>query len=362
MFEGYSVNNASISNYIEDRLSDYMSNQYRALLVTSGTEFDNCSALTDPDHLDSFTGSVSIEHHLHVGGTICTRALNIETINVSQFTNSDSALNLNSNGISLYSGGSNFITISQSNIALIAGSNIIDISSNSISVTGNTIFNSPIKMAGPNEDYWWEQYVDYQSNVSADLVFRSKGGMMVTFNDDFYPEVLNFTGKHRCVLKNYNIEKEIKEYIGKIVCSSGDYSNLYGESTIEIDEAIPVVEISKTRMDKKIFGVIAGIDRQGCFRIGNIQFKNNNILPRVIIQSSGEGCIWVTNINGVFENGDLITTSFVPGLGARQDDGIVMNYTIGKITSDCNFDLHGIEFKFKTKTYKKQFVGCVYFL
>ena len=80
---------------------------------------------------------------------------------------------------------------------------------------------------------------------------------------------------------------------------------------------------------------------------------------RVIINSLGEGGIWVTNLNGNLENGDYITTSTAAGLGQKQDDDLLHNYTVAKITQDCDFS-GGTDFEHNSQTYKKQFVGCTY--
>ena len=85
---------------------------------------------------------------------------------------------------------------------------------------------------------------------------------------------------------------------------------------------------------------------------------------RVIVNALGEGSIWVTNINGNFENGDYITTSTIPGYGMKQDDDLLHNYTAAKITQDCNFDLNSTydceEFEYNGVTYRRAFVGCTY--
>ena len=86
---------------------------------------------------------------------------------------------------------------------------------------------------------------------------------------------------------------------------------------------------------------------------------------RVVVNSIGEGGIWVCNINGNLENGDYITTCEVPGLGMRQDSEMLCNYTVAKITQDCNFRINASnydveEFEFEGKTYRKAFVGCTY--
>jgi hypothetical protein len=51
----------------------------------------------------------------------------------------------------------------------------------------------------------------------------------------------------------------------------------------------------------------------------------------------GEGGIWVSNENGNIENGDYITTSNIAGIGMRQDDDILHNYTCAKAVMSCNF-------------------------
>ena len=92
---------------------------------------------------------------------------------------------------------------------------------------------------------------------------------------------------------------------------------------------------------------------------------------RVRINSSGEGAIWICNINGNFENGDYITSSVIPGLGQKQNDDLMHNYTVGKITMDCTFLLEAeqteleqayecVEFIHNGTTYRKAFVGCTY--
>ena len=52
----------------------------------------------------------------------------------------------------------------------------------------------------------------------------------------------------------------------------------------------------------------------------------------------GEGAIWVVNTNGNLESGDYITTSNVPGYGQKQDSEFLANYTVAKITMDCDFE------------------------
>ena len=61
---------------------------------------------------------------------------------------------------------------------------------------------------------------------------------------------------------------------------------------------------------------------------------------RLTINSVGEGALLVSDICGNIENGDLITTSIIQGIGCKQDDDLIHSYTIAKATIDCDFDLN----------------------
>ena len=59
---------------------------------------------------------------------------------------------------------------------------------------------------------------------------------------------------------------------------------------------------------------------------------------RLVVNGVGEGCIWVSNYNGNLENGDYIVSSPIPGLGMKQNDDLLHNYIVAKITMDCDFN------------------------
>ena len=81
---------------------------------------------------------------------------------------------------------------------------------------------------------------------------------------------------------------------------------------------------------------------------------------RLIINSIGEGAIMVCNMNGNLENGDYITTSHIEGLGMKQDDDLLHNYTVAKITQDCNFASGTTNVTHNGVTYQTKLVGCTY--
>ena len=96
-------------------------------------------------------------------------------------------------------------------------------------------------------------------------------------------------------------------------------------------------------------------------------FSNKNDDKRVYINSIGEGAIWIVNTNGNLENGDYIQTSDILGHGEKQINECLTNYTVAKITSDCDFNINSTEYKCYEFTDKitgnkvrKAFVGCIY--
>jgi hypothetical protein len=59
---------------------------------------------------------------------------------------------------------------------------------------------------------------------------------------------------------------------------------------------------------------------------------------RVEINSVGEGAMWVCDANGALESGDFVTTCVVPGYGQKQNEFMLCNFTVAKITMDCDFN------------------------
>ncbi len=67
--------------------------------------------------------------------------------------------------------------------------------------------------------------------------------------------------------------------------------------------------------------------------------RANSRVERMIVNSVGEGGIWICNSNGNIENGDYIQSSDHLGYGEKQDDDLLHNYTVAKATIDCSFEL-----------------------
>jgi len=158
---------------------------------------------------------------------------------------------------------------------------------------------------------------------------------------------MNFTGQHKTFIKDIPFSQADDLY-GLIVSSD---QNKYikmsdgieaGSNAITMNESLPVVSLSVTTNDKKCFGVISAsedpenrTEQYGAF---GTNFEKEKGDTRVFINSLGEGAIWVSNIGGNLESGDYITTSNVAGYGQKQESDSLKNYTVAKITMDCDFN------------------------
>ena len=182
------------------------------------------------------------------------------------------------------------------------------------------------------------------NNVGGDLVFAiGNSAYAYIENSGSTNTQINFTGQHRSILNN-NITNTS---VGLIVSTNGTYVNINNTLSPSINESLPICVLSNSDNDKKVFGVIS--DKEDTedsreYSTGNfvsVISKTNNNEQRMSINSVGEGSIWVCNKNGNLENGDYITSTTVTGYGGKQttNEGFLMNFTVAKITCDCDFSL-----------------------
>jgi hypothetical protein len=139
----------------------------------------------------------------------------------------------------------------------------------------------------------------------------------------------NFTGQHNYPLIN---KKILDGMIVSIVPKS------LNKKTINIIQSLPNSEITTKSYDKKVAGVYSSINQEFS------PLKTSNELNEKI-NSLGEGAIWVCNINGNLEIGDYIVSSNIPGIGMKQDDDLLHNYSVAKASIDCDFNPIEIENK-----------------
>jgi hypothetical protein len=191
-------------------------------------------------------------------------------------------------------------------------------------------------------------------NSNSDLIFVGKSGAT-----GYYTGVagfvvsgardvrMNFTGQHRTFIKDIPFTRA-EELEGLIVSAD---NNTYikmsggieaGSNAITTNESLPVVSLSTKVNDKKCFGVISSSEnpetREDAYGSFVTPYDKELGDTRVYINSVGEGAMWVVNTAGPLESGDYITTSNVAGYGQGQDDDVLHNYTVAKITMDCDFN------------------------
>jgi len=191
-----------------------------------------------------------------------------------------------------------------------------------------------IQMAGETTNQW-----TLNIDNGNDLIFFWNSTSKGYLRENADVANIDFTGQHRSLL-NRNIDNSS---IGLIVSSTGKYVNLDNTLNTNINESLPVCIITSNDNDKKVFGVLSDKEDSESIRSyssgnwGSVYSKQNTNEQRMYINSVGEGAIWVCNKNGNIENGDYITSSTVSGYGIKQADGLLHNYTVAKITCDCNF-------------------------
>jgi sugar lactone lactonase YvrE len=154
--------------------------------------------------------------------------------------------------------------------------------------------------------------------------------------------ILTFTGQHICTPEG-PMDQGLIVSANKNMYTTLNGPLLIGSRAIQSSESLPVVCLSSIENDPSVFGVVDHLENGGTQRLqerGGMITKSTKIIgdDRVIVNSSGEGAMWVVNTNGSLLSGDYITTSSISGYGHKQDDDILHSYTVAKITMDCDFN------------------------
>ena len=152
-------------------------------------------------------------------------------------------------------------------------------------------------------------FTGYHRNFTNDELFDENDAQL--FKDTYEGRIVVATGKIATQIGNQNDGYDIQ----------------YDKDGIFVEDSHPLIQLSRKKKQKSVFGVLGRKDR-----------KNTNE-KRMIVNSIGEGAIWVCNSNGNIENGDYITSSDYLGYGEKQDDDLLHNYTVAKATMDCDFQL-----------------------
>ena len=221
---------------------------------------------------------------------------------------------------------------------------------------GTTYFH--VNAGTSSSPYSWVGYPGF-------LCWQGNGEIRIHGNGSTYSCAIRVDGGYLTFTGSHDTFTPFREEdIGKIVYSTGNYATEFKDGVkynkISIMDSCPIVSLTTTENDKRVIGVLSKIrNQQISYEITDIEYSNledksgyiqSNIDPKVYIKNVetdvfnrghynaiGEGGIWVSNKNGNLENGDYITSSTIPGYGQRQNDDLLRNYTVAKITCDCDF-------------------------
>jgi hypothetical protein len=241
------------------------------------------------------------------------------------------------------------------------------ISTNKYVTIEGTNYNSYCRwVRGSGNWYSGSSYTtDYNQNLYWFANINASGNPLrpvITFeNDESKGVVINansFTGQHRNIVRGVN-PTTVGTYTGLIV-SADNNENINvnggverGLKAITINETIPYVSVTTKAYDKQVFGVVSGSEdpdsRQDTYGRVTTTFTKEEGDDRIFINSLGEGAMWISNQNGPLTSGDYVTSSHIPGYGMKQDSEFLANYTVAKITMDCDF-LITPRIKYKIKT------------
>jgi hypothetical protein len=150
----------------------------------------------------------------------------------------------------------------------------------------------------------------------------------------------------------YSSNKTIysSNYNGYLVRCTGKYKGIgskYGRNNIKqniiTNDALPYVELTSKSYDTNVFGVLTDRldDDRGVYKTGAFvsNWKKDKGDDRVIVNGVGEGSLWVSDIGGSnIQMGDYLCSSSISGIAMKQHDDLLHNYTVAKITMDCDFE------------------------
>ena len=306
-------------------------------LVVSGTLYDgsgnqingNITSVSAGNGLTGGGSSGDITLNIGAGGGINVTASNI-SVDVSDFmTNGSDNRVITATGTDAMNAEEN-LTYDGSTLTITTTTSLTNgllyIDSNDPTLTsGDSLIvmdSSDITMASSN--YW--------------ISFKQDGTLVGSINSEV--AYTTFTGQHPTILTGSNSQLIEK---GMILCSNG---NVFYRGN-GISNAWVQTEISSTSYDKKVVGVYAGEWTNDGIVSGSLSLYN----------AIGEGLIYVTDESGNIDVGDYICSSNRLGMGMKQSDDILHNYTVAKATEKIDFSLINND---PILGYKKTLMACTY--
>jgi len=159
-----------------------------------------------------------------------------------------------------------------------------------------------------------------------------------------------FTGQHptNCLdIPFSNVDKHVGQLVSAVdqgyTIYTANGEQITGKNAILTTSATPITKITTVDKDPNVFGVVANTFNSAFNSDGSLNLYTSTpfetfLFDRIMVNSLGEGALWVTNYNGNISNGDYICSSPIPGLARKQDDNRLWNYTVAKATMSCDFN------------------------
>ena len=244
-------------------------------------------------------------------------------------------------------------------ISSITGSSIMG--KTIVAITAGCVFSVALDSTGQIHAWGNNTYGQLGNNTTVQsllpipISYGSISSLSVTapVSTTFTPFFVNFTGQHRVFVAGETVNSQGQKEGFIVVCDQDDYITAHGDAplgkfirgnkAITIGDALPVVSLANKAYDKRVFGVLSLKQFALSPEMAAMSDNQNSRLVecgdvRLEVNAIGDGAIWVSDINGPFISGDLITSSELPGYGQLQStDDAMHNYTVAKITCSCDF-------------------------
>ena len=184
---------------------------------------------------------------------------------------------------------------------------------------------------------------DYNTNPPA---LEVSGGATFGGSVKAGVSVLTFTGSHEAKIisplnyESFYTNNDNYNYTFK----PGLIVSVSNSTKIDINNSEFNTIISNKLNDSTVFGVIS-------------KYTDSN---NYIINSLGEGAIWISNIMGEVNNGDYISSSTILGYGCKQQTSTLHNYTVAKCCSVIDWNSISTYITSNNQNYKIVFVACTY--
>jgi hypothetical protein len=166
-----------------------------------------------------------------------------------------------------------------------------------------------------------------------------------------------FTGRHPSVTADIN-ESLI---LGMIMTSTGV---MWAKNNFSVSTGLPKLSKSIIDKDTAVFGILSRIGPEESGEYLYEGYVNKwGIEPdeeSVIVNSIGEGLILVTDINGDIVKGDYVCSSEIAGYGRKQDDDLLHNYTVAKVTETVSWNDITETVDHDGIMYKRYLIACTY--